>query len=218
MADVLEGYGIYKNIHIWARGVETDLFSPDKRNLPWRRVLGVADTDVLVTFVSRLVWEKDLDSVIQTFTRLHEQCPRVKTMIIGEGPAMNALMAALPNTLFAGFLAGEDLAQGYASSDVFLFPSTTETFGNVTLEALACGLPAVVANASGNRSLVENNRNGFLIPPYDVDEYVRLIKLLVNDDAKRAEMSRQAREFAMGYTWDSINGGLLAHYEAVVRS
>lgn len=218
MADVLEGYGIDKNIHIWARGVETDLFSPEKRNLAWRRVLGVADSDVLITFVSRLVWEKDLESVIQTFTRLHEECTRVKTMIIGEGPAMNHLRAALPKTLFAGYLSGEDLAQGYASSDVFLFPSTTETFGNVTLEALACGLPAVVANASGNRSLVSNNRNGFLIPPYDVGEYVRLIKLLVNDDAKRAEMSRQAREFAMGYTWDSINGGLVANYEAVVRS
>lgn len=218
MADVLAGYGIDKNIHIWGRGVETDLYTPEKRNMAWRRVLGVADTDVLVTFVSRLVWEKDLESVIQTFTRLHAECPRVKTMIIGDGPAMHDLKSALPDTLFAGFLGGEDLAQGYASSDVFMFPSTTETFGNVTLEALACGLPAVVANASGNRSLVTNNRNGFLIPPYDVDEYVRMIKLLVNDDAKRADMSRQAREFAMGCTWESINGGLLANYEDVVRS
>jgi len=218
MADVLAGYGIDKNIHIWARGVETDLFSPEKRNLVWRRMLGVADNDVLITFVSRLVWEKDLESVIQTFSRLHEECPRVKTMIIGEGPAMNHLRAALPHTVFAGYLSGEDLAQGYASSDVFMFPSTTETFGNVTLEALACGLPAVVANASGNRSLVTNNRNGFLIPPYDVTEYVRMIKLLVNDDAKRADMSRQAREFAMGYTWETINGGLVANYEDVVRS
>lgn len=218
MADVLEGYGIDKNIQIWARGVETDLYSPEKRNLAWRRVLGVADTDVLITFVSRLVWEKDLESVIQTFTRLHSDCPRVKTMIIGDGPAMHDLRSALPQTVFAGYLSGEDLAQGYASSDVFLFPSTTETFGNVTLEALACGLPAVVANASGNRSLVTNNRNGFLIPPYDVTEYVRLIKLLVNDDAKRADMSRQARTFAMGFTWETINGGLLSSYEDVVRS
>lgn len=218
MADVLENNGIDKNIQIWARGVETDLFSPTKRNLAWRRVLGLNDSDVLVTFVSRLVWEKDLESVIQTFTRLHAECPRVKTMIIGEGPAMNHLRTALPETLFAGYLSGEDLAQGYASSDVFLFPSATETFGNVTLEALACGLPAVVANASGNRSLVANNRNGFLIPPYDVDEYVRLIKLLVNDDTKRIEMSRQAREFAMGFTWESIMGGLVASYQDVVRS
>ncbi len=218
IAEVLAGYGIEKNLRIWARGVETDIFTPEKRNLTWRRLLGVNDDQVLVTFVSRLVWEKDLESVIQTYTRLHEECTRVKTMIIGDGPALNALKSALPHTIFTEFLAGEDLAQGYASSDIFLFPSVTETFGNVTLEALACGLPAVVANASGNRSLVTNNQTGYLIPPYDVNEYVRLIKTLVDDDELRARYSANAREFALGYTWESIMGGLVADYEEILRA
>lgn len=218
MAETLATYGIDQNIKIWARGVDTIRFAPDKRNAAWRRVLGVADEDVLVTFVSRLVWEKDLESVIETYQKLHAECPRVKTMIIGDGPAIHDLKSALPDTIFAGFLSGDDLAMGYASSDVFLFPSTTETFGNVTLEALACGLPAIVANATGNRSLVTHGETGYLIPPRDVNEFARMIRFLVEDDATRKRMSANARNFALGFTWDAIMGGLVSEYERVLRS
>lgn len=212
MAEYLKGYGIDRNIRIWARGVDLDLFQPAKRDLAWRRSIGVGDDDVLVSFVSRLVWEKDLDSVIKTFRNLHAADRRIKTLIVGEGPELNPTRNALPHTHFAGYLKGEELARAYAASDVFLFPSTTETFGNVTLEALASGVPSVVANATGNRSLVQDEWNGCLVTPRDVPEFTRVILDLANDPAKRARMAANARGFASGFTWDAINQGLLDDY------
>lgn len=216
MAEYLQGYGIDRNIRIWARGVDLDLFNPAKRDLEWRRSIGVKDDEVLVSFVSRLVWEKDLDSVIKTFRRLHESDPKIRTLIVGEGPEMNPTRNALPDTHFAGYLKGADLARAYASSDVFLFPSTTETFGNVTLEALASGVPSVVANATGNRSLVRDEWNGYLVTPRDVPEFTRVILELAGNDAKRREMALHARAFAAGFTWDAINQGLLDDYRRLL--
>lgn len=216
MADYLKGYGIDRNIRIWARGVDLDLFNPAKRDLDWRRSIGVKDDEVLVTFVSRLVWEKDLDSVIKTFRNLHAAEPRIKTLIVGVGPELRPTSNALPDTHFAGYLKGEALAKAYASSDVFLFPSTTETFGNVTLEALASGLPAVVAIATGNRSLVRDEWNGHLVTPRDVPEFTRVILELARNIAERERMSENARAFAAGFTWESINQGLLDDYHRLL--
>lgn len=217
MIEYLHGKGFDRNLRIWARGVETDLFSPDKRDPDWRRSIGAEDGDVLVSFVSRLVWEKDLDSVIRTFTRLHEAHPRIRTLVVGDGPEIGPMRNALPHTHFTGYQQGEDLARSYASSDVFLFPSTTETFGNVTLEALSSGVPAVVANATGNRSLVTDEWNGFLVPPRDVPEFTRVILDLANHPVKRAWMAANARTFATGFTWDAINQGLLDDYHRLLR-
>ncbi len=216
MMDTLREQGIDQNLKLWARGVDTDRFSPDKRNLAWRRLLGFADDDVVVTFVSRLVWEKDLDSVAKVFNALHDRCPKVKTLVVGEGPAGPRLQGMMPHTLFAGFFGGDDLAQAYASSDVFFFPSTTETFGNVTLEALASGLPSVVADAPGGKSLVRHRETGYIVTAFDVPEYTRVIGGLVENHALRARMSAAARASAFDYTWERINGGLLAEYERIV--
>ena len=216
MADDLKGYGIDRNIRIWARGVELDLFHPGKRDLDWRRSIGVQDDEVLVTFVSRLVWEKDLDSLIKTFRNLHAADPRIRTLVVGEGPEWQTTRNALPDTRFTGYLKGDALARAYASSDVFLFPSTTETFGNVTLEALASGLPSVVAHATGNRSLVRDDWNGCLVTPRDVPEFTRVILDLARDADKRARMAANARSFATAFNWDVINQGLLDDYHRLL--
>jgi phosphatidylinositol alpha 1,6-mannosyltransferase len=216
MAAYLQGYGIDRNVRIWARGVDLDLFHPGKRDLAWRRSIGVQDGDVLVSFVSRLVWEKDLDSVIKTFRNLHAADGRIRTLVVGEGPELLPTRNALPQTHFAGYLKGEELARAYASSDVFLFPSTTETFGNVTLEALASGLPSVVAHATGNRSLVRDGWNGSLVTPRDVPEFTRVILDLIHNPGRRRTLSENARSFAAGFDWDAINQGLLDDYQRLL--
>jgi len=167
MLDVLRREGISGDLRLWPRGVDSALFSPARRSLPWRRERGIADDEVVVTFVSRLVTEKGLEVVTDVLTGLRERGVPHRAVIVGEGPERPRVAAALPEAILEGHLTGERLAAAYASSDVFLFPSETETFGNVTLEALSSGLPAVVADATGSNALVQHGVTGFLVPPRD---------------------------------------------------
>lgn len=212
MIDGLKLHGIERGLHIWARGIDTVRFNPDKRDMSWRRSLGVSDTDVLVTLVSRLVWEKEMETLRATFNVLNETGRPIKTMIVGDGPAGEELRNTMPDTIFMGYQSGDELARCYASSDVFMFPSISETFGNVTLEALACGVPAVVANAQGNNSLVQHGYNGYLVTPRDSAEFTRKIVEIADNIELRFEMSRNATEFASKFTWDRIFSDLTDNY------
>jgi glycosyltransferase involved in cell wall biosynthesis len=216
MISGLAKHGIEEGLKIWARGIEPDDFNPSKRDESWRSKCGVDPDDVVVTFVSRLVWEKEMRTLRSVFNELHKRNPKIKTVIVGEGPAGDELKATMPNTYFAGYQKGENLARIYASSDVFMFPSITETFGNVTLEALASGVPVVVANAQGNRSLVDHGYNGFLVTPKDVSEFTDRILLLSNDTKMRQEMGRHAVEFASRFTWDQIFSQLVLNYHEAI--
>lgn len=204
MVDELAKVGITNGMRIWARGIDLERFNPSKRSLEWRRSLGVDDDDVLVTFVSRLVSEKEIDTLGNTFAKLHKSSQKIKTLIVGEGPSRAELESKTPNSIFTGYLEGEELARAYASGDVFVFPSITETFGNVTLEAMACGLPAVVANAQGNKSLVRNFDNGFLVEPRNVNEFVKAILKVADDHKLRKQLSNNALKFAGEFTWSNI--------------
>ncbi len=217
MADELAEKGIRDGLRIWARGVETDLFSPEKRDMEWRRSNGIADDQLVVTFVSRLVWEKDLQTVVDTLRKVTSMNASVKPMIVGDGPAKKELEQLVPNGFFTGFLMGEDLARAYASSDIFFFPSDTETFGNVTLEAMSSGVPAVVADATGSKSLIENGVNGYLGTPKKTREFADLIIKLAADADTRALMSHATRQKAMAYSWETINNGLLDQYREALN-
>jgi glycosyltransferase involved in cell wall biosynthesis len=138
-------------------------------------------------------------------------------MFVGDGPERGFLEREAPGALFEGFITGEDLARAYASSDIFFFPSDTETFGNVTLEAMASGLPAVCADATGSRSLVVEGETGLLIPVDDEEGLYRAVRQLVLDDALRARMGQAARARSLTFSWDEAMGGLLARYEALAR-
>lgn len=211
MADELVNHKIDHGLRIWARGVDVNLFNPERRDLEWRRSLGIKDEEVVVTFVSRLVWEKDLQTVVDSLNKIQAKT-KYRIMIVGDGPAKNELQLMMKDAVFTGFLGGEDLARAYASSDVFFFPSDTETFGNVTLEAMSSGLPSVVANATGSKSLVEHGINGLLCPPKKTVLFAEAINQLIDNPEERQKMSKVARQKAIPYSWEQVNDGLISNY------
>lgn len=217
MIEELERSGLPGTKKIWSRGIDTDLFNPSKRDMVWRRSVGLADDDIVVSFVSRLVWEKELRTYIKSVQRLQVEHPKVRAMIVGSGPAKDEIQKQLPHAHFTGFAEGEDLARAYASSDIFLFPSHTETFGNVTLEAMASGLPCIVADAIGSKSLVEDGVNGFLAKKQDTDDFTKKLTLIVENEELRSKMGKTSRNMAMEYQWNKINGKLLGHYYEVLE-
>jgi phosphatidylinositol alpha 1,6-mannosyltransferase len=217
MADILREQGIATNLEVWGRGIDSALFSPEKRSLAWRRSVGIADTEVVVNFVSRLVKEKNTAILVQVLQQLTARKIAFKTLIVGLGPEEDHLRAALPNAIFAGHLGGEDLAQAYASSDIFFFPSESETFGNVTLEAMASGLPTVCADASGSNSLVDDKVTGYLQDAKKIEGFVQHIAELVQNASLRKAMGDAARKRALTFNWDAILEKLLASFVRIAN-
>ena len=140
-----------------------------------------------------------------------------RCVIVGDGPERAALERDLPDAIFTGFLEGEALSAAYASSDIFLFPSETESFGNVTLEAMASGLPCVCADATGSRSLVVNGLTGFLARPRHVEDFVDHVATLAGDPDLRRRMSSAARAHSLAFSWDATMDRLLGYYTALLR-
>jgi glycosyltransferase involved in cell wall biosynthesis len=168
---------------------------------------------VVIAYVSRLVTEKGLDVVVDATRLLGRRGIDHRMLFVGDGPERDRMMRALPDAIFEGHLSGEALATAYASSDIFLFPSETETFGNVTLEALASGLPAVVADATGSDALVKEGVNGFLVRPRDSVAFAERLESLSTDSDMRRRMGAAARSGALDHDWDVVLGKLKAYYE-----
>ena len=217
MAEIIRQDGQSQHVEVWARGVDSELFSPDKRDMAWRRSLGMADDEVAVSFAGRLVKEKNVAIYTRVMNALAAKGLKVKPLVIGDGPEMTAMRAGLRNGVFAGFLHGEQLARAYASSDIFFFPSESETFGNVTLEAMASGLPAVNAIASGSNSLVTEGETGHLVSARDEQGLAAKLETLVQDEGLRNKMGAAARQRALTFSWDHILSGLLDSYRTVLR-
>lgn len=215
--DELGREGIQCDMKLWARGVDTDLFHPDKRDLEWRRSLGFTDEQQVIVFVSRLVWEKNLAMVVRAFQTIQNPANSIRTLIVGDGPAKQELSGQLPETVFTGYLNGEDLAKAYASSDIYFFPSDTETFGNVTLEAMSSGLPVVAARAVGNISLVDEEVNGYLADAADHDAFVEYLKSVANSAELRSGLATASRNKAESYEWERILDQLLSYYQELIR-
>jgi phosphatidylinositol alpha 1,6-mannosyltransferase len=215
MAEALSGEIAQERIHLWQRGVDTVRFDPVKRSEAWRASVGLGADEVVVAFISRLVREKRVATVVEVLKRLRAAGIRHRGLFVGEGPERTALRDAVPEAIFTGHLGGEDLAVAYASSDIFIFPSDTETFGSVTLEAMASGLPTLCADATGSRSLVTPGVTGYLVDPGDTAGFFDHTRDLVLDAGRRAVMGRAARERSLRFSWDEAMGGLLARYQAL---
>ncbi|MGA8260628.1 MAG: glycosyltransferase family 1 protein [Arenicellales bacterium] len=209
----LERHGVRANYLLWPRGVDRERFSPAHRCEEWRSTHGAAPEDIIVLFVARLKWEKNLKMLCRIIERLHARSPHIRTVIVGEGVAYKHLTQHLPETRFTGRLGGTELAKAYASSDVFLYPSTTDTFGNVTLEAMASGLPAVCADAPGSRNLVRSGQTGYLADPDSVEQFSDCVTRLAEDTALRRRMSRAAVQDSARYDWDSVMHAICGYYD-----
>jgi len=213
----LAGQDIADNMRLWTRGVDHDRFDPARRSLEWRRVHGFADDDVVIAYAGRLVAEKNMAVMARVFAGLKARGVPHRTLLLGDGPEAGWMRKALPDTVFAGFLHGDELATGYASSDIFFFPSITETFGNVTLEAMASGLPSVTADATGSRSLVREAETGFLVPVDREDQMIERLVQLLSDGQMRQKFGARARDIAIcEHEWDGIFARLLSDYNDAV--
>lgn len=208
--------GIIPRFAIWSRGVDKDRFGPHRRSVEWRRSLGIADDETVVAFVGRLVLEKGLDIVAAVTAELQRRGVAHRLVIVGEGPARAKFAAQVPRAIFTGFLDGADLARAFASTEMLLNPSTTEAFGNITLEALASGVPVVAARATGNSCLVDDGVTGRLLPPTDVAAYADAIEAYVRDPAARAAASAAGLAAAEAFDWDAINGAVLSRYREIL--
>lgn len=217
-ARIMEAQGMGHNIGVWARGVDQDLFSPARRDLAWRRAQGIADHEPVVAFLGRLVLEKGLGHFARAIARLQEQGVPFRTLIIGDGPARDWFAAQMPDAVFTGVQHGEDLGRALASSDVLLNPSVTEAFSNISLEAMASGLPVVAADAPGNTAMVSHGETGMIVPPDDIDGYARALAAYLTDPALRAAHGQAARTRSGLFTWERANAAMARCYQEALAS
>ncbi|MBI1180342.1 MAG: glycosyltransferase [Alphaproteobacteria bacterium] len=218
-AQVLREQHMARDVRIWSRGVDDSLFYPGRRDMAWRRSLGISDDEVVVAFVGRLVLEKGIDAFAATVQGLQGRGIRHRVLVVGAGPEHDNFAARLPrDAVFTGYLHGEALARAYASADIFLNPSVTETFGIVTLESMASGLPSVCADATGSQSLVGDGATGFLVRPGDGAAYVDAVARLIAEPVLRARMGGEAHRRSRHYTWDAVMDELLVCYHEVLEA
>jgi phosphatidylinositol alpha 1,6-mannosyltransferase len=211
----LESHGIGP-VELWSRGIDLEAFHPRWRDARLRAEIGADEETPVLLLVSRLVKEKDLADLVGIDTALRARGVGFRLALVGDGPMRAELEAALPDAIFAGHRAGRELARWYASSDVFIFPSTTETLGNVVLEALASGLPAVVVDRGGPQDLIASGETGFVAAANDIAAIVDRLEPLLRDEALRRRMGMAARESALNRDWVTINRGLLESYARVI--
>lgn len=203
---------------VWSRGVDKARFNPGRRSPEWRWSLGIADDEPVIGFVGRLVLEKGLDMVAAAVNELTARGVRHRLLIVGDGPARDHFEALVPNAIFTGFLDGTNLARAYASADMLLNPSTTETFGNINLEAMASAIPVVAARAGGNETLVSDGVTGALIAPRDVAAYADALARYCRDPQLRTAHGQAGLAAANAYDWDVINGAVLSRYRELIAS
>jgi glycosyltransferase involved in cell wall biosynthesis len=218
MVDVLRQQGMNDDISLWERGVDRELFNSGRRDLAWRRSRGIGDTDVAIGFLGRVVMEKGLGAFAEATAELRRRRVPHKVLVIGEGPAREWFEERLPGAVWAGFQQGTNLGRAAASMDVLFNPSDTETFGNVTLEAMACSVPVVAAAATGSTSLVSDGETRMLVPAGDIARFADALARYVADPALRERHGRAGEERSRAYSWDAINRTVANTYHRLVEA
>ncbi len=214
----LEGRG-FERVVLWRRGVDSSLFRPNRPGrLDVRRGLGWSPEDVVITYVSRIAPEKNVDYLAAALAIVASERPDVRILLVGDGPSRPALEQRLGSIAhFAGYLQGDALSDHYAASDIFAFSSLTETFGNVVLEAMASGLPVVALRAGGVGESVRSGTTGILVEPSEPPaSFASAVLRLVEHPEQKTAMARAAREYALSQSWDAIMGGLRERYQSVI--
>ena len=189
-------------VGIFSRGVDTDRFQPALRQ---------GHKDPIVLYVGRVSIDKNLYVLAQLFKDRHD----AKLVIVGDGPYMGEMKQMCPDTVFRGFLKGRDLSTAYASADVFVFPSTTDTFGNVVLEAMSSGVPPIVTDKMGPKELITDGHNGFIA--HDTTDFRAKLDMLLHNEALRIKMGENARKYALTRSWHAVFDKLFADYHHVLQ-
>ena len=205
------------NIALWSRGIDKELFDPSRRSEKLRSVWNAVSRKVIL-YVGRFVVYKDIEVLMKVYDRFIDegQGDRVRFVMIGSGPEDEAMKRRMPEAVFTGYLTGEELAEAYACGDIFLFPSTTEAFCNVALEALASGLPVIVSNAGGCQDIVDRSKGGVVSSAGDVDDFYRkCLELLDNSDCYE-ELRVRGLAYAATRSWSSVNSVVIETYQQMV--
>ncbi len=188
-------------LKIFPRGLDTELFTPARRDPAFFEKFGAQNGEVRLLYVGRISREKDLDVLADAYRRLRDEGLPVQLFVVGHGPFSETFAESLPEAFFTGYLTGKELAVAYASADIFVFPSTTDTFGNVIIEAQSSGVPVVVSDSGGPKELVEDKANGLITKSRDVDDFTRAVRALVTDPALRERMGISARKSVIDRSW-----------------
>lgn len=194
----------FTNVSILDRGVDSQLFSPARRRASLRAQWGLADDDVAVLYVGRVALEKNLHVAVDAYRAMQRSGKPLKWIIVGDGPLLPLLQQQHADVIFCGILSGERLAEHYASADVFLFPSETETFGNVTLEAMASGLAVVAYDYAAAHLHIQHEQNGLLAPLGAAHAFVHAASRLVHEPHTRNALRRNARRSIEGFDWQRV--------------
>jgi glycosyltransferase involved in cell wall biosynthesis len=192
LAEFLEA-NRFRGVRLLRRAVDTRQFHPSRRDESLRAEWGLRDGDIAVIYIGRIAPEKNLDLAVRAFRAIEARHPRAKFVLVGDGPACKPLSATHRDFVFAGMRRGNDLARHYASGDIFLFPSLSETFGNVTLEALASGVPVVAYDYGAAREYMKTSDVGACISQDDADGFVAAAIALADDTPRRMRLRESAR-------------------------
>jgi len=204
MIDELNQYGLRTDHYVlWQRGLNHAVFHPGRRQEGYFKSLTGNDGPVIF-FASRLVWEKNLETLIKVYELSEERGLGYNFVLAGTGKADEAVKARMPNAHFTGNVSHDQLATMYASADVFLFPSDTETYGNVVVEAMASGLPCVIANGGGSRSFIEHGKSGFLCSVHDAEDYLQSIQRIIDEPDLRQQFIEEGIKVAAPLSWNAL--------------
>lgn len=216
LANELRAKG-FERVRVLARGIDMRQFHPGRRSVELRTGWGADDSTPVMAYVGRLAAEKNLRLLISAFNEIRLRVPAAKLLVVGDGPEREALGQALPMAHFAGMRHGDDLAAHYASADVFLFPSETETYGNVTLEALSSGLPVIAMRSAAAAELIVCGENGYVANPGDDEDFIRAAVAYAAAPVISRDMRARIAQSVSQLSWGAITGELDRILQSMVK-
>lgn len=213
----LEGMGVTPGrMKIWKRGVDNELFSPARADAERMRKL-VGNDNPTVIFASRLVWEKNLETLFRIYDHMQGCELAINLLIVGDGGAKKNCMQRMPKAIFTGKVNHEELSVLYASADLFLFPSVSEAYGNVVLEAMASGLPCVIANGGGSKDFIKDGFNGFKCDPYNENDYIDKMQLILSNTRLRNQFVFEGLQYTRRLSWNKLAYTYFSDLMAILR-